>query len=129
MVFYLAIRRASLTDVERIFLRSFEASHYHTVYNIRRYILGSKILSLQSKFSLLSNVKTLKSGKAAGCNEIPHEMLKVLNRQGVLWLTRVCQLLFWKGIERKTYICFVDIEYAYDNVPIEKLWGYCGVQC
>ena len=34
----------------------------------------------------------LKSGKAAGENEIKPEMLKALNGEGVRWLTRVCQM-------------------------------------
>jgi len=32
----------------------------------------------------------LKSGKAAGEDEIRTEMLKALNSEGILWLTRVC---------------------------------------
>ena len=34
----------------------------------------------------------LKSGKAAGEDEIRSEMLKLLNGEGVRWLTRVCQV-------------------------------------
>jgi len=34
----------------------------------------------------------LKSGKAAGEYEIRPEMLKALNSEGILWLTRVCQV-------------------------------------
>jgi len=34
----------------------------------------------------------LKSGKAAGEDEISPEMLKALNSKGILWLTRVCQV-------------------------------------
>jgi len=37
----------------------------------------------------------LKSGKAAGEDEIRPEMLKVLNSEGIFWLTRVCQVA-WK---------------------------------
>ena len=40
-------------------------------------------------------IRGLKSGKAAGEDEIPAEMLKALNGEGVRWLTRVCQVA-WK---------------------------------
>ena len=40
-------------------------------------------------------VKGIKSRKAAGEDEIRPEMLKVLTREGILWLTRVCQVA-WK---------------------------------
>ena len=36
--------------------------------------------------------KVMKSGKAAGEDEIRPEMLKVLSGEGILWLTRVCQV-------------------------------------
>jgi len=34
----------------------------------------------------------LKFGKAAGEDKIRPEMLKALNSEGILWLTRVCEL-------------------------------------
>ena len=40
-------------------------------------------------------VKGIKSGKAAGEDKIRPEMLKALTREGILWLTRVCQVA-WK---------------------------------
>ena len=40
-------------------------------------------------------IKGIKSGKAAGENEIRPEMLKALTGQGILWLTQVCQVV-WK---------------------------------
>jgi len=35
--------------------------------------------------------------QVAGCDEIRSEMLKVLNRQAVLWLTRVFQVAWRSG--------------------------------
>ena len=40
-------------------------------------------------------IKGIKSGKAAGEGEIRPEILKALTGEGILWLTRVCQVA-WK---------------------------------
>ena len=40
-------------------------------------------------------IKGIKSGKPAGEDEIRPKMLKALFREGILWLTRVCQVA-WK---------------------------------
>ena len=42
-----------------------------------------------------TEIKGIKSGKAAGGDEIRPEMLKALTGEGILWLTRVCQVA-WK---------------------------------
>ena len=42
-------------------------------------------------------IKQLKSGNAAGGDEIRPEMLKSLAWEGIHWLTRVCKLAFKLG--------------------------------
>ena len=37
-------------------------------------------------------IKGIKSGKAAGENQIIPEMLKALTGEGIFWLARVCQV-------------------------------------
>ena len=37
-------------------------------------------------------IKRMKSGKAAGEDEIRPDMLKALTGEGIFWLTRVCQV-------------------------------------
>ena len=48
-------------------------------------------------------IKSLKSGKAAGSDNIRPEMLKALSGEGVLWLTRVCQLAWKLGAAPKEW--------------------------
>ena len=45
-----------------------------------------------SKEEVQTTIRTLKSGKDAGIDEIRPEMLKSLSRHGILWLTRVCRI-------------------------------------
>ncbi|CAF3333272.1 unnamed protein product [Rotaria sp. Silwood2] len=44
-----------------------------------------------------SAIKSLKSGKAAGIDEIRPEMLKTLNDDGIRWLTRICGIVWRTG--------------------------------
>ena len=44
---------------------------------------------------LAAAIKGIKFGKAAGEDEIRTEMLKALTVEGILWLTRLCQVA-WK---------------------------------
>ena len=44
---------------------------------------------------LATAIKGIKSGKAAGEDEIRPEMLKTLTGEGILWLMRMCQVA-WK---------------------------------
>jgi len=91
MVSYSAMRRTSLVDGENILKLSWTQSLLHHQTHTR-YIWARKIPSMQLKSSLLSNTE--------GCDEIRHVMLKALN-QGVLWLTRVCQVAWCAGRARK----------------------------
>ena len=49
----------------------------------------------EDKVFTAAEVARIKSGKAAGEDEIIPEMLKALTGEGILWLTRVCQVA-WK---------------------------------
>ena len=48
-------------------------------------------------------IKGVKSGKAAGAYEIRPEMLKALTGEGILWLTRVCQVAWKFGKARRDW--------------------------
>ena len=53
--------------------------------------------AILSEVEVAQAIKSLKAGKAAGCDEIRPEMLKALGRGGILWLTRVCQVAWSLG--------------------------------
>ena len=46
-----------------------------------------------SPIEVTTAIKALKSGKAAGIDEIRPEMLKSLNSGGINWLTRICRIV------------------------------------
>jgi len=48
--------------------------------------------SLHTASQVAAAIGRLKSGKAAGEDKIRPEILKALNSEGILWLTRVCQV-------------------------------------
>jgi hypothetical protein len=48
-------------------------------------------------------IKSLKSGKAPGEDEIRPEMLKALDQEGVGWLSRVCQVAWKSGVAPKQW--------------------------
>ncbi|CAF1059527.1 unnamed protein product [Rotaria sp. Silwood1] len=61
--------------------------------NINHQISGDSNAITMGEVS--SAIKSLKSGKAAGIDEIRPEMLKALNNGGIRWLTRICAVV-WK---------------------------------
>jgi len=83
--------------MERVFQRSFKVSHCHTIGDTR-ITFGGKNTIIATKAFLV--FKTFKAGKAVGCDEILPEMLRPLN-QGVVWLTRVCQVAWCSGMALK----------------------------
>jgi len=58
--------------MEKVFKRSFQPSHYHAISQ-----MGEGYLSATEVFLA---IKVVKTEKAAGCDDIPPEMLKALNR-------------------------------------------------
>ena len=55
--------------------------------------LGEKEVFTEAKVA--KEIKEIKSGKAVGEDKIRPEMLKALTGEGILWLTRMCQVA-WK---------------------------------
>jgi len=56
-----------------------------SVMTMNQYVLRKRKSSQQGR----SAIGRLKSGKAAGEDEIRPEILKAFNSEGILWLTRV----------------------------------------
>ena len=52
---------------------------------------------------MTASIRGLKSGKAAGKDEIRSEILKALNGERVRWLTKVCQVVWKLGKTTKNY--------------------------
>ena len=62
---------------------------------------------------MATEIKGIKSGKAAGEDKIRPEMLKALTVEAILWLTRVCQVAWKFGITTR------DLQTGV-NIPIFK---------
>ena len=60
-------------------------------------VIQSGEIEARTAAEVATAIKQLKSGKSAGGDEIRPEMLKALAWEGILWLTRVCQLAFKLG--------------------------------
>ena len=73
-------------------------------------------------------IKQLKFGKAAGVDEIRPEMLKSLAWEGILWLTRVCQLAFKLGKTLKNWQTGVIIP-IYKKGDHKQYSNYRGYHC
>ena len=71
-------------------------------------------------------IKQLKSGKAAGGDEIRPEMLKSLTWEGILWLTRVCRLAFKLGKTPKDWQTGVIIP-IYKKGDHKQCTNYRGI--
>ena len=71
-------------------------------------------------------IKQLKSEKAAGGGEIRPEMLKSLAWEGIIWLTRMCQLAFKLGKTPKDWQTGVIIPF-YKRVDHKQCTNYRGI--
>ena len=87
MVSYSAMRRTSLAD-RREYLKDTLNTVTFTPSDTQGMHLVEENTNIAVEVFLA--VKILKTGKAAECDEIRHEMLKALNK-GVLRLARLCQ--------------------------------------
>jgi len=71
--------------------------------------------------------KTLKAGKAAGCDEIRPEMLKALNRR-VIWLSHARQVA-WCSVRPKDWHTgvIISIRMKGDRKECTSYRGYRGI--
>ena len=81
---------------------------------------------------VVAAIRELRSGKAAGEDEIRPEMLKALNREGVRYLTRVCQVAWKLGKHQKIgkqVWSFLNTRLAIvKNVQIIKEYHFLALQ-
>ena len=77
--------------MKRVFERSLELSRYYNIGHAGGAFVGEKYHHCEQSLPRNQNKK------AAGCDEILPEMIKAFNRNGVLWLTRMCQMASRSG--------------------------------
>ena len=71
-------------------------------------------------------IKSLKTGKASGEDDIRPEMLKALNTYGVRWLTRICKMACSTGQAPKQWQTSVTISIHKKENKI-KCTNYRGI--
>ena len=75
--------------------------------------------------------KGIKSGKAAGEDKTRPEMLKALTGEGILWLTRVCQVAWKFGKTPRDWQTGVIIQIfkKRDRKQVQTTEGYHSLVC
>ena len=90
---FLMRKEVEYRQMERVYQRYSEPSHYHTIAHTGTLEKANSITAPE----VFLAVKSLKAWKTAACDEIRHEMLKTSNIERVLCLTRVRQVACCSG--------------------------------